>query len=61
MTQFGKPLWSQGMFMRPQHFQQQERYWEAFVNDHVAGQSGYGWGCDGWRSTARRWSSGASR
>ena len=44
MTQFGKPLWSQGMFMRPQHFQQQERYWEAFVNDHVAGQSGYGWG-----------------
>ena len=44
MTEFGKPLWSQGMFMRPQHFQQQERYWEAFVNDHVTGRSGYGWG-----------------
>ena len=44
MTEFGKPLWSQGMFMRPQHFQQQERYWEAFVNDHLTGRSGYGWG-----------------
>ena len=44
MTQFGKPIWSQGMFMRPQHFQQQERYWEAFINDHVSGQRGYGWG-----------------
>ena len=44
MAEFGKPIWSQGMFMRPQHFQQQERYWEAFVNDHVSGQSGYAWG-----------------
>lgn len=44
MTEFGKPIWSQGMFMRPQHFQQQERYWESFVHDRVSGQSGYGWG-----------------
>ena len=44
MTEFGKPIWSQGMFMRPQHFQQQERYWEAFIQDHMSGQSGYGWG-----------------
>ena len=44
MAELGKPIWSQGMFMRPQHFQQQERYWEAFVHDHVCGQSGYAWG-----------------
>ena len=44
MAEFGKPIWSQGMFMRPQHFQQQERYWEAFIHDHVGGLSGYGWG-----------------
>ena len=44
MPEFGKPVWSQGMFMRPQHFQQQERYWESFVHDRVSGQSGYGWG-----------------
>ena len=44
MTERGKPIWSQGMFMRPQHFQQQERYWESFINDRGAGQSGYGWG-----------------
>ena len=44
MPEFGKPIWSQGMFMRPQHFQQQERYWESFVHDLVSGQSGYGWG-----------------
>lgn len=44
MPGFGKPIWSQGMFMRPQHFQQQERYWESFVHDRLSGQSGYGWG-----------------
>ena len=44
MPEFGKPIWSQGLFMRPQHFQQQERYWESFVHDRVSGQSGYGWG-----------------
>ena len=44
MSEAGKPIWSQGMFLRPQHFQQQERYWESFIRDHVSGQSGYGWG-----------------
>ena len=44
MAQSGKPIWYQGMFMRPQHFQQQERYWETVINEHVAGQFGYGWG-----------------
>ncbi len=44
MAQTGKPIWSQGMFMRPQHFQQQNRYYEDFVNDYVSAQFGYGWG-----------------
>lgn len=44
MAESGKPIWYQGMFMRPQHFQQQERYWETFINEHVSGQFGYGWG-----------------
>ena len=44
MTVFGKPIWTQGMFMRPQHFQQQERYWETFVRDRVSGRWDDGWG-----------------
>ena len=44
MPEFGKPIWSQGTFMRPQHFQQQERYWASFVNDLLSGRSGHGWG-----------------
>ena len=44
MAESGKPIWYQGMFMRPQHFQQQERYWETFIHEHVSGQFGYGWG-----------------
>ncbi|NIE62732.1 type VI secretion system baseplate subunit TssK [Burkholderia sp. Ax-1719] len=30
-----KPLWARGIFMTPQHFQQQA-LWEKFANDHVA-------------------------
>ncbi len=30
--------------MRPQHFQQQKRYWETFINEHSSGLFGYGWG-----------------
>ena len=44
VAESGKPIWYQGMFMRPQHSQQQERYWETFVNEHVSSQFGYGWG-----------------
>ena len=44
MPELGKPIWSQGTFLRPQHFQQQERYWASFVNDLVSARSGYGWG-----------------
>ncbi len=44
MAQIGKPIWFQGVFIRPQHFQQQDRYYEEFVNDYISAQFGYGWG-----------------
>jgi type VI secretion system protein ImpJ len=28
-----KVLWGEGLFLRPQHFQQQDRYHEARLND----------------------------
>jgi type VI secretion system protein ImpJ len=31
MTTNSKVVWSEGLFLRPQHFQQQERYFERFV------------------------------
>ncbi|MFP8968227.1 type VI secretion system baseplate subunit TssK [Pokkaliibacter sp. CJK22405] len=44
MSQYSKVMWSEGMFLRPQHFQQQERYWA----DQLGGLQGllhsYGWG-----------------
>ena len=31
MSWYSKVVWSEGMFLRPQHFQQQDRYLEALV------------------------------
>jgi len=39
-----KVLWSEGMFLRPQQFQQQERYLEGYVDRRVRALSRYGWG-----------------
>jgi type VI secretion system protein ImpJ len=39
-----KPLWFEGMFMRPQHFQQNDRHWAARLEDRLAGLTAYGWG-----------------
>ncbi|MGH7074701.1 MAG: type VI secretion system baseplate subunit TssK [Stellaceae bacterium] len=39
-----KVVWSQGMFLRPQHFQQQDRYIEALVQGRVDGIRGHAWG-----------------
>lgn len=40
----GKPVWTQGMFMRPQHFQQQETYWDMLFGQHLVGRTGHGVG-----------------
>lgn len=39
-----KTVWSEGMFIRPQHFQQQERYLEFFARSQVSALHGYFWG-----------------
>lgn len=39
-----KVVWSEGMFLNPQHFQQQERYFERFVDGKCSAYGAYGWG-----------------
>jgi len=39
-----KVIWSEGMFIRAQHFQQQARYGEAMARDLFRAARGYGWG-----------------
>lgn len=39
-----KVLWSEGLFLRPQHFQQQERYLENLVERRTSAIRSYGWG-----------------
>ena len=36
MSWDNKVVWSEGMFLRPQHFQQQDRYVEKLVRSRVA-------------------------
>ena len=44
MSWYSKVIWSEGMFLRPQHFQQQERYLEALVRQSSAPLRPYAWG-----------------
>ncbi|MFK4532243.1 type VI secretion system protein ImpJ [Bradyrhizobium ottawaense] len=44
MSATSKPIWSEGMLVRPQHFQQYDRWVEQLVENRVAGLVGYGWG-----------------
>jgi type VI secretion system protein ImpJ len=44
MTQNNKVVWSEGLFLRPQHLQQQERYFERFVELRAGGLRPYAWG-----------------
>jgi type VI secretion system protein ImpJ len=39
-----KVLWSEGLFLRPQHFQQQDRYHEARLNHTASALHPYSWG-----------------
>ncbi len=39
-----KVLWGEGLFLRPQHFQQQDRYHEARLNDTASALHPYCWG-----------------
>lgn len=44
MSTHTKVIWSEGLFMRPQHFQQQERYLEHFVSRRASLNGPWSWG-----------------
>ena len=44
MTQNNKVVWSEGLFLRPQHMQQQERYLERFVELRAGNLRPHAWG-----------------
>ncbi len=44
MSLDSKVIWSEGMFLNPQHFQQQERYFERYVEGKCSAYGVYGWG-----------------
>jgi type VI secretion system protein ImpJ len=44
VTWENKPVWSEGMFLRPQHFQQYERFATAQLEARVAPLASHGWG-----------------
>ncbi len=44
MSLNSKVVWSEGMFLNPQHFQQQERYFERLVQGKCSAFGAYGWG-----------------
>ena len=52
MTTNSKVVWSEGLFLRPQHFQQQERYFERYMEARSLGCVSHGWGFSSWRSSA---------
>ena len=39
-----KVVWSQGLFVQPQHFQQQTRYFEGLINSRSTNNQVYDWG-----------------
>ncbi len=44
MGRKNKVVWSEGMFLQPQHFQQHDRYLENTINARVSGLTMFGWG-----------------
>ncbi|MGF6936700.1 type VI secretion system protein ImpJ [Paraburkholderia sp. UCT70] len=44
MTQSNKVVWSEGLFLRPQHMQQQERYFERYVELRAGNLRPHAWG-----------------
>src|SRR3982751_758417 len=44
MPSASKVVWSEGMLLRTQHFQQQDRWVEQLVRGALAGAVGHGWG-----------------
>lgn len=44
MSENNRVVWSEGLFLRPQHFQQHERHLEAWIEGRTAALRPYSWG-----------------
>src|SRR6476469_2916515 len=44
MSAYNRVAWSEGLFLQPQHFQQQDRYFERYVDTRCQGLIPYSWG-----------------
>src|SRR5688572_5199613 len=44
MSWNNKVAWTEGLFLQPQHFQQQDRYWENLVQARTKPLLGHDWG-----------------
>jgi type VI secretion system protein ImpJ len=44
MSDHNRIVWSEGLFLRPQHFQQQERYLESYVEGRAGALRPHAWG-----------------
>ena len=44
MSRNNRVVWSEGMFLRPQHYQQYTRYWENYIAGRVDSLNGFPWG-----------------
>lgn len=44
MSAYSKVVWSEGLFLRPQHFQQQDRYFERYVETRCQALTSHSWG-----------------
>jgi type VI secretion system protein ImpJ len=44
MSLDSRVVWSEGMFLNPQHFQQQDRYIERYIDSKCTAYGAYGWG-----------------
>jgi type VI secretion system protein ImpJ len=47
MSAYNKVVWSEGLFLRPQHFQQQDRYFERYVETRCQALVTDSWGLTG--------------
>ena len=45
MSVYNKIIWSEGLFLRPQHFQQQGRYFERLLETRCFALRSHPWGC----------------
>ena len=46
MSWTSKIIWSEGMFLRPQHFQQNDRYFESLIEQRCSPMRPYSWGIE---------------